>query len=176
MTGPTVVPIAAADNIIGKYLPRSRRGTKSQQTTSRSTYAPPMPKPWMVRPLMSMAGFLAPAAIPLPKVNSMMARSMGFRRPKILEIWAKSGCGTVEAMTKELAIHTYCSCPPISRVIVGRAVTTMVASSPEMNETRQRARNTHQKRHECDVDSDGVSIVSFGEDSSPIFGSHGDNK
>ena len=117
---------------------------------------------------MSITRFVALAKIPLPKVKSKIARIIKFRRPKILEIWAKSGCKTIKAMTKELAIYTYCFSPPISRVIVGKAITTIIVSRPKINKIRQRARNTHQNRHECDIG--GVSVLAFNAGWSSILG------
>lgn len=121
----------------------------SQTIISESTYSPPEPRPWMVRAAISIPGLWAPPASPLPMAKRAMATIMGFFRPNMSEICPKSGCGTVEVKRNELTTQTYSLLPPMSRVMVGREVVTIVASTAEMKDSRQRTRKTHHTRHEC---------------------------
>ena len=81
----------------------------------------------------------APPAMPLPSANSMVDTMNGFCLPKTFASCPKRSCGTELATTKELAFQMCFSAPPISAVIVGRAVMMIATSSPEMKDMMHNA-------------------------------------
>jgi hypothetical protein len=91
INGPIDVPSEKVIMTIAMNLDLSRRGTRSQTTSSIKRPIPPPPIPWTERPAMSMLPDVAGPLIALPRMRRETAVIIGHRLPKISESWPKRG-------------------------------------------------------------------------------------
>lgn len=95
---------------------------------------PPLARPWIVRPPMSISGEFARAATRLPAKNMKLAATNVHFTPKRSDSLAQMGDEVVLARVNELPIHAYSEAfAARARVTVGRAVAMMVTSKAVIN-------------------------------------------
>ncbi|MNW56976.1 hypothetical protein D3C74_347370 [compost metagenome] len=85
-SGPATEETAKTAPMIPMYLPRSRAGMTSAIAACDRIMRPPPPRPWTVRPTISM--FMSPATAPItePAMNSRIAVIKRGLRPRTSEI------------------------------------------------------------------------------------------